>query len=290
MTFMNDISQTVGFLFSPLARGSQNVAVWLGGLGHHAPSWENSFVATLIVASAVVVLICTLWAAATHARFVSYRKTSRSEIARSRAVLLLREAIIEGCGDAIVVMGVDMSVPLAIGGGSSVMQDCLSGPDAQGLAAALERLLETGVAFELRVRVTGGDVAVRGYPIGRRAVIFLRRQNCTVVPLTDRAALDKMPMPIWMRDRDMGLIWANKAFLAATGVRSVEAAVEANLAIHKTELELARTVREFGGPVEARRYAVVGGSRRALTFTLDVLPDGAIMGTAIDVTGAAQAG
>jgi PAS domain-containing protein len=286
---MSTISQFIADLFSPLARISQSVAVWLAGLSNHAPTWETSLIATFLVTSVILVITCSLWAAATHARFVSHRKTSRSEIARSRAALLLREAIIEGVGDGIVVMGVDMSVPLAFGGGSSVMQECLSGPDAQGLAAALERLLETGVTFDLRVRVTGGDVAVRGYPIGRRAVIFLRRQNTTVVPLTDRAALDKMPMPIWMRDRDMGLIWANKAFLAATGKRTVEAAIEGNLALHKTELELARTVREFGGPVEARRYAVVGASRRALTFTLDVLPDGTIMGTAIDVTDAAQA-
>src|ERR1700759_145273 len=118
-------------------------------------------------------------------------------------------------------MGVDMSVPLAFGGGSSMMQECLSGPDAAGLAAAFERLLKNGTAFDLRVRVTGSEVAVRGYPIGRRAVIFLRRHDTKVVR-DERAALDRMPMPIWIRDRDLGLVWGNKAFLAATGKRTVE--------------------------------------------------------------------
>ncbi|HEY4941438.1 MAG TPA: PAS-domain containing protein [Rhizomicrobium sp.] len=287
---MHSIPQFIADLFSPLAYLSQRVAEALAGIGHHAPSWETSLTAAFLVSALVIGLACSIWAAFAHTRFIFHRQTMRGELARSRAVLLLRDAIIEGSGEAIVVMGVDMSVPLTFGGGSSLLQDCLSGPDAAGLAMSLDRLLETGIAFDLTARIaSSGTAAVRGYPIGRRAVLFLRRTEIASGKTDPRAALDRLPQPVWLRGSDLGLIWVNRAFLALTGAKSVEDAVVSDLVLHKSERDLAQTVREFGGPVEARRYAVAGDKRCAFTFTLDALPDGNIIGTALDVTDAAQA-
>ena len=287
---MHSIPQFIADLFSPLAYLSNLVSQGLAGLGNHAPSWETSLTAAFLVSAIVIGIACSIWAAWAHTRFIFHRQTMRGELARSRAVLLLRDAIIEGSGAAIVVMGVDMSVPLTFGGGSSLLQDCLSGPDAAGLAVSLDRLLEAGVAFDLTARIAAhGSATVRGYPIGRRAVLFLRRAESATAISDPRAALDRLPQPVWLRGPDLGLIWVNRAFLAATGAKSVEDAIESGIALHKSEKDLAQTVREFGGPAEARRYAVAGDKRCAFTFTLDMLPDGNIIGSALDVTDTAQA-
>lgn len=284
-------SQFIADLFSPLAYLSNLLAEQLASIAGHTPDWSTSLTAAFVVSAIVIGVVCSIWAAAAHTRFVFHRKSSRNELARSRAVLLLRDAIIEGCGEAVVVMGVDMSVPLAFGGGSSVLQDCLSGPDAAGLAVAVDRLLEAGVAFEMAVRAGSSHTRVRGYPIGRRAVVFLRPDagEASVAKHDPRIALDKLPVPAWLRGADLGLVWVNRAFLAATGLKTVDAAIQANVAIHKSELELAETVRDCGGPVAARRYAVSNGKRCAFNIELDLLPDGTLIGTALDVTDAAQA-
>ncbi len=288
---MQSFSQFIATLFSPLAYLSNFVSQAIAGIGNHAPTWETALTAAFIVSAVVVGIAASLWAAAAHTRYTFHRREMRSELARSRAVLLLRDAIIEGGGDAIVVMGVDMSVPLTFGGGSSMLQDCLSGQDAAGLAAALDRLLEAGVAFDLRARIaSGGHARVRGYPIGRRAVLYLRRAEGVSANADPRAALDRLPQPVWLRSAaDQRLTWVNRAFLAVTGLKSVNDAVAEDLALDKSERDLAQTVREFGGPAEARRYAFAGDKRRAFTFMLDTLPDGAIIGTALDVTDTAQA-
>ena len=286
---MPNISQSTAYLFSPLAQISNRVADALAGIGHHAPSWETSLTAAFLVSAAVIGIVCSLWAAWAHVRFVFHRRATRSELARSRAVLLLRDAIIEGSGEAIVVMGVDMSVPLTFGGGSSLLQDCLSGPEAAGLALSLERLLEAGVALNQTVRTKAGRATVRGYPIGRRAVLFLRKLEPAMGECDPRAALDRLPQPAWLRDADMRLVWVNRAYLAITATKTIEDAVAADFALHKSERELAQTARDGGGPLEARRYAVVDGKRCAFAITLDRLPDGHIIGSAIDVTAAAQA-
>ena len=285
---MHFLSPIIARLFWPLAYLSNLLSEQLAG--GRAPSLEMSLSAAFIVASVVVGVASSIWAAIARAQFVFLRRSMRRELAQSRAVLLLRDAIIEGCSEAIVVMGVDMSVPLAFGGGSSILQDCLSGADAATLAVALDRLLETGADFEMVARISHNrTVRLRGYPIGRRAVVFLRYLEAEVVRSASLDALDSLPIPIWLRDSNLHLIWANRTFVAFTGARNVEEAVKSGIGLHKSELDLARSVREFGRPIEARRYVMAGATRSALVFNLELLADGNVIGSARDVTDAAQA-
>ena len=60
-------------------------------------------------------------------------------------------------------------------------------------------------------------------------------------------------------------------------------------ALDKSERDLAATARSQNSVLEAKRFAVVGGQRRALTFTEIPLGDAGIIGTAIDVTDVAAA-
>ena len=57
----------------------------------------------------------------------------------------------------------------------------------------------------------------------------------------------------------------------------------------KTERDLAASARSQNTVLEAKRFAVVGGQRRAITFTEIPLGDAGIIGTAVDVTDVAAA-
>ncbi len=103
-------------------------------------------------------------------------------------------------------------------------------------------------------------------------------------PLDFRAVLDALPVPVWLRDKTLALIWGNRAFLSAAGAEDEEAALAAQAALDKSERDLASAARSEGHTMEAKRFAVVGGHRRALAFTHIPLERDGIVGTAIDVT------
>ena len=101
--------------------------------------------------------------------------------------------------------------------------------------------------------------------------------------------LDALPVPVWLRDKSLSLVWGNRAFAEATGVATQQAAVAKQATLDKTEPDLAATARNAGQVQETRRFAVVGGQRRALAFTHAPMETGAIVGSAIDVTETVQA-
>ena len=69
----------------------------------------------------------------------------------------------------------------------------------------------------------------------------------------------------------------------------MESALASGIALDRSERDVAAVALGEKEPVEAKRYAVVGGQRRALSFTLSQLSDGGLAGTAIDVTSVADA-
>jgi PAS domain-containing protein len=103
-----------------------------------------------------------------------------------------------------------------------------------------------------------------------------------------QAALDALPLPVWIRGRDLALRWGNRAFLAATGADRLEDAFSPDAAIERSEPDLASAVRDGADIADARRFAQVAGRRRALSLNLFNLPDAAIAGVAIDVSETAQ--
>jgi signal transduction histidine kinase len=104
-----------------------------------------------------------------------------------------------------------------------------------------------------------------------------------------RAILDALPIPVWLRDKGLALAWGNHAFLASAGAPNLDSALAQQIAIDKTERDLAATARSQNVVVAARRFAVVGGERRAMTFTEIPLGDAGIIGTAMDATDVAAA-
>ena len=98
-----------------------------------------------------------------------------------------------------------------------------------------------------------------------------------------------MPIPVWLRDKGLAISWANQVFLASTGAATIETARSNGSTLDKSERDLAATARSQNTVLEAKRFAQLGGARRAITFTEIPMGDAGIIGTAVDMTDVAAA-
>ena len=163
-------------------------------------------------------------------------------------------------------------------------------PNAAVLSQALENLSAKGIAFQLPVADPHGRrLMARGRAVGAMAAVWLEEPLIAADTTDFRAILDALPIPVWLRDKALALSWANHAFLKSTGAADLDTARRDQLSLDKSELELAASARSQNVMVETKRFAVVAGHRRAITFTEIPLGDAGIIGTAADVTEVAAA-
>ncbi|MDE2630031.1 MAG: PAS-domain containing protein, partial [Alphaproteobacteria bacterium] len=162
---------------------------------------------------------------------------------------------------------------------------CLKGAKATQLAKALDDLSDRGVAFVLTARdALERKVSVRGHAVGGMAAVWIELESQAATDTTDfRAVLDALPVPVWLRDRSLSLAWANRAFLSVVGAADLDAAKREQVALEKTERDLAAAARSQSRAVESKRFAIVAGQRRALALT-EVPVEAGVVGTASDVT------
>jgi signal transduction histidine kinase len=245
----------------------------------------------MVLGAGALALAGALWALSERQASRNLRRTLRLNTSRARTLLGVRDSLLTSGREAVMVWGADLEEPLSFAGAGDLLDKCLAGPDAGQLSAALEALAENGTAFSLTARTAEGlGVNLRGRPAGGYAALFLEPEARAAWSETDfRAALDAVPVPVWIRGKDLSLRFVNRAYLAAAGSASADAALESDIALDRSERDLASTAKSGNEPVEAKRYAVLGGQRRALTFTLAPLPDGSIAGAALDVTPLAEA-
>jgi len=94
---------------------------------------------------------------------------------------------------------------------------------------------------------------------------------------------------VWLRDKTLALRWANRAYIAATDAGDLEGVRARQPALEKSERDLAAAARTSGAASETRRYATVGGQRRALNIVETPLDGGGVAGSAIDLSDVAAA-
>jgi len=186
----------------------------------------------------------------------------------------------------------------------ALLRSMLRAEDAAALEDAVTRLRRQGTPFEFAARTRDGArmlqlrgvcvAAAGGGPMA--AVLYVADRSVEVgriERLTREAArlhdlLDALPMPVWLRDTDLRIAYANRAYRAA-----VEAAPEAP-AEKLSELVagtgrdargLARRAQSAGAAQSERQHAVFGGQRRLIELVEAPL-DGtdALAGFAIDHT------
>src|SRR5215469_13551419 len=231
-------------------------------------------VLSALAAGAVALAIAaSLWALAEQRNASRLRRVLRTAGARTKSQLGERDALLAAGREALAIWGRDGKAALSFGGGEEMLNAILRGPDGASLSKALDELATRGVSFKLAASdAIGRKLSVRGRAVGSMAAVWLAE------PVTDkakvekpsadfRAILDALPLPVWLRDKGLALTWANHAFLTATGAATIDAARTSQSALDKSERDLAAAARGQNTALEAKRFAVVAGQRRALTFT-----------------------
>jgi signal transduction histidine kinase len=257
-----------------------------------APAWAaaidaNAGMAFALSAGAVALGIATgLWALAAQRDARRLRRLLRLAETRAQAATGARDALLSASREALIVWGRDGTPMRSYGNAEALLDAGLAGAEATQLSQALDALSAQGGAFALQVHDPGGDaISVRGRAVGALAAVWLEKQTLVSAGAEDfRAVLDALPIPVWLRDRMLALRWGNRAFVAATGAADLDAALAGQMALEKSERDLASAARADGETLQAKRFTVVGGQRRALAFTHAPLTDGQVVGTAIDVT------
>src|SRR4051812_26023026 len=183
----------------------------------------------VVVAAGALALAGGLWGFSEHQSTLQLRRSLRSATAKARALLSARDAWLTAGRESLLVWGPDMSEPLNFGKGAELLQACLNGPESLQLSAALDALGATGAPFALTCNTAEfGSVSARGRPSGGYLTLFLEAQDQSAGDARDwRAALNAIPVPAWIRGKDLALSFVNRAFLTALGTTE-EAALTGN--------------------------------------------------------------
>ena len=253
---------------------------------------ERDLVLAAVTTGAVALAVAAgLWAIAEQKISFRLKRNLRVAGARTRAAVGERDALLSAGKEALIVWGRDGSGPYSYGGAEAVIDSCLQGADAIELSRALDALSEKAAPFALAAHDRNGLlIHLRGRAVGGMAAVWLEPDRAVKSQAIDfRAMLDALPVPVWLRDKSLSLVWSNRAFIEASGAANAEQAIARQAALEKSETDLAAMARNTGHVQEARRFAVVGGQRRALAFTHVPLDAGTIVGSAVDVTENVQA-
>ena len=233
-----------------------------------------------------------LWALAEQRQARRLSRSLRTVSAKTKAALGERDALLGAGREALVVWGRDGCGPFSYNGGDEQLQSCLRGAEALALSGAIDGLADRGAGFSLTVHDAHGRLFVaRGRAVGGMAAVWLEEPQLPAMEsgADYKAILDALPIPVWLRDKGLALTWGNHAFLKGAGAKDLETAQRDQLALDKTERDLAAQARSRNAPQESKRFSVVNGQRRALSFTEIPLGDAGVIGTAVDVTDTAAA-
>jgi signal transduction histidine kinase len=267
--------------------------VWAGPARAATGGGESlTVMATLLAAGAVALgVAAALWALAERRDTNRLRRALRSANTRAQAATGARDALIAAGREAVIVWGRDGSASRDYGNAEQLLDSCLSGADATTLSQAIDALADRGSPFAITARDKDGRViAIRGRAVGAMAAVWLEPESAIAASALDfQAVVEALPIPVWLRDRTLSLLWGNRAFLNATGVEDIAKATANQATLDKSERDLASAARAEGVAMEAKRFTIVGGQRRALAFTHVPLAAGQIVGAAVDVTEIASA-
>jgi PAS domain-containing protein len=288
---MHTVFSAIMGVFLHLINGVSSLSHWLAFVAHRARDTNDYTLAAIVVSSLIMGIACAAWALLGRWRAAAVQDVMCERLERAQEEIRTREALIAACPEAIAVLGADMTAPVSYRGGGALLQACLAGSDAALLAAKLDTLIREGTAFAVSVRTScHPDVAVRGRIVGGHATIFLRlddpSMNCEV---DYRTILDSLPVPIWLRNRESALTWANRAYVKAAACNTLKDAIASDAALAPSERDLIREAMAGNGIVNARYSALIKGQHRDLAVDIRGMPNANTIGIAFDVTQATQA-
>lgn len=177
---------------------------------------------------------------------------------------------------------------------------------AQSFEHAVERLRDRAEGFDLTIescqgsiievqgRASGSHAFVRFISLAgdRAALASLEVQHTRLMQTTDtmKSLLESVPMPVWLRDPEGNLTWANQSYIAAVEASSLEAVVSQNLTLlDATERDkIAATHAEIRKDKPQSTYrgrvpATISGDRRTMDVS-EIAYQGGSAGLAVDMS------
>jgi len=255
-----------------------------------ASSSQIVVLSALAAGGVALAIAAGLWALAEQRIARRLRRSLRLTGARTKAAVGERDALLGAGREPLVVWGRDGAGPYSYGGGEQQLQSCLKGPDALALSTAIDSLSDRGAAFQIPVNDSHGrKLIARGRAVGGMAAVWLEEPTVSAEAADYKAILNALPTPVWLRDKGLALTWGNHAFLKGAGASDLDDLRINQAALDKSERDLAAGARGQNTIVETKRFTVVNGQRRALSFTEIPLGDAGVIGTAVDVTELASA-
>lgn len=172
--------------------------------------------------------------------------------------------------------------------------------DASAVEAALEQLKQRGESFRLVARTTASRfIDAEGRTIGGRAILRLRDVTGDRADLLKAKAdlstarsdlrsmtmlLDDVAYPLWIRDTDDKLLWANQAYLRSVEAANLDDAINRSLELMSERArDESHRQRKVGTTYSARVTAVVAG-QRAVLDVIERPTAGGSAGIAVDVS------
>jgi signal transduction histidine kinase len=193
------------------------------------------------------------------------------------------------------------SAALQLGDGAlalSKLCDSIHEDDRAQFSAALEALELEGAAFVLMPRPGPGHPRLRW--VGRAAAdnsrhLWLTEVDDILAPVEGASAhalkiaaslsqlLDQLPYPVWRRHADLAIAWCNPAFAQIFDM-PVERIIGERREINAAAKALAKRAQRVGLAQSESQQLVVKGQRRLYDLTEVPLPDGSVIGFALDQT------
>ena len=170
---------------------------------------------------------------------------------------------------------------------------------AATIKPALDLLFSEGRAFNIILKTSaGGHVEADGRAAGGRAVLRLRdvagyKRDLTAIldqhtrlardVRSSRALLNALPHPVWLRDQDGRLSWANAAYVKAVDAENEREVIDGQIELLESrQRKSISKVLKTGQSFTERMPLVVGSERKSHEVTVLPLGD-ATAGAAIDV-------
>jgi len=230
-----------------------------------------------------------------------------AELKEARKAAAERSALLLSTDTPLYLYPPGAARPRIYGPDQGRLERVLRGPDGLSLAEAVKTLRASGEPFTQLVRDPQlGRLRARGRAAGRETAVFLEAifegEDVPAPPpvaapvpeprpgeMTEMASfLDAVPVPLAARTRSGKLVYANAAYAEAVGAATPAAALAAQAKLVGDEASLAEAAYAKDAPVHEKRFAVIGGQRRALE--LSAAPAGELVAVAaLDESGAAEA-
>ncbi len=249
----------------------------------------------------LIIIVAALAVAGVAA--IGWRRAARQAAAPARA--FSSEAALEVFETALILIDGGRATPVSGTESLAPIAERLGvpGADAEAILEALRRvdpshegqiarLLESGEAIVFEAKGPGGALLVEGRAAG--LLIWLKLSSAAAavaLPTAERLAalLDSRPDPAWIADARGDVTWANRAWLAAVGAESLDAARAGALTLDRDLQALVGEAARAVGAREQVRWIDLGRGRRALRVRATPLAAGGVGVWSEDITDA-QAG